>query len=77
MAEFSGEENTVSDTEEARTPPIKRVETQYWSTARTAPRAPGQSRIGTDEAHQRLQEARNRAHRDPFHISNSDFSADQ
>lgn len=75
MAEFSGEETTGSDTNEARTPPIKRVETQYWSTARTAPRAAGQSRIGTDEAHQRLQEARNRAHRDSY-FSN-DFSADQ
>ena len=36
----------------------KQIETQYFSTARTAPRAPHESRIGTDEAHERLQAAR-------------------
>ena len=32
----------------------------WVATARTAPRASHESRIGTDEAHERLQEARNR-----------------
>ena len=54
----------------------KQVETQYFSTARTAPRAPHESRIGTDEAHERLQAARNRARRDPANIRLDDVSAD-
>ncbi len=54
----------------------KQVDTQYFSTARTAPRAPHESRIGTDEAHQRLQAARNSARRDPTSIRVDDVSAD-
>ena len=47
----------------------KAVVTQYFTTARTAPRAPHESRIGTDEAHERLQAARNNARRDTVRIS--------
>jgi hypothetical protein len=54
----------------------RRAQTQYFSTARTAPRAPHESRIGTDEAHARLQAARNRARRDPERIRLDDVSAD-
>lgn len=39
----------------------------WVATARTAPRASHESRIGTDEAHERLQAARNR--RKPFDSS--------
>jgi len=45
-------------------------ELSWVANARTAPRAPHESRIGTDEAHERLQAARYRALRsaaDPRH----------
>ena len=43
-------------------------EIPYVATGRTAPRARHESRIGTDEAHERLQAARNRAVRRADHI---------
>jgi hypothetical protein len=56
--------------------PAKRVTTQYFSTARTAPRGANEHRIGTDEAHERLQAARNQARRDVVNIRMDDVSAD-
>lgn len=56
--------------------PAKRVNTQYFATVRTAPRGANDHRIGTDEAHERLQAARNQARRDPTNIRLDDVSAD-
>jgi hypothetical protein len=62
----SEEEVSTSETEPLPHAPIRTVPpttTRYFSTARTAPRAAHESRIGTDEAHARLQAARNEARR--------------
>jgi hypothetical protein len=76
MAEMTNQEEAGGSGEITRSPRVRHVETQYFTTARTAPRAPGESRIGTDEAHARLQAARNRAVRDPMNIRLDDVSAD-
>ena len=77
MADWTGSEGEGNEEgKQVRGVRRKVVETQYFSTARTAPRAPGQSRIGTDEAHARLQAARNQAVRDPTRIRLDDVSAD-
>ena len=52
-------------------------EIPYVATGRTAPRAPHESRIGTDEAHERLQAARNRAVRRADSIGTDALSADE
>jgi hypothetical protein len=72
----SGEESGEGNSGVARGARRRVVDTQYFSTARTAPRAPHESRIGTDEAHARLQAARNSARRDPASIRLDDVSAD-
>ena len=51
-----------------------RITTRYVGTPRTAPRAPHESRIGTDEAHARLEAARIEARRKSLF---SEISADQ
>jgi hypothetical protein len=76
MAEVMSSGEEANGNSEMVRPRAKHVETQYFSTARTAPRAPNESRIGTDEAHERLQAARNRALRDPMNIRLDDVSAD-
>ncbi len=78
MADWSssGEEPNEVNGQGATRSRRKVTETQYFSTARTAPRAPHESRIGTDEAHAKLQAARNSAQRDPARIRLDDVSAD-
>ena len=74
MAERTGGEGTLN--EGNTTGRSGRMEMPYVATGRTAPRASHESRIGTDEAHERLQAARNRARRSAEDISLDDVSAD-
>ena len=61
----SSDDRPVNERDEADArfrvlPRISRMTDRFSGTARTAPRGP-YSRIGDDETHRRLQEARNRA----------------
>jgi hypothetical protein len=50
---------------------------RFGATGRTAPEHPAESRIGDDETHRKLQEARNRARRNPEDVVRHDLSWDR
>jgi hypothetical protein len=69
---LSNEDRPVNEGNEAAAPSARRpgagrITSRFTGNARTAPRGPD-SRIGDDETHRRLQEARNRATHSTEHI---------